>query len=198
MTAETSTPPAALDALVGRRLLVGVTGAIAALMVPPSLIWLRRQSPSTEIQVVLTARAAAMVPPATLAVASGRRAWVDWPDASEGEPEVTHLALAAWADAVLIMPATANTLSRLARGAADDLLSTCVLGATCPIFVAPAMNRAMWEKPATQRNVVQLRDDGFRVIEPVEGWAVAHQATDAGAMADVPTILAAVAAGLPR
>ncbi|GAB3960493.1 hypothetical protein GCM10027614_82550 [Micromonospora vulcania] len=81
--------------------------------------------------------------------------------------EVPHLALTAWADLVLVLPATANTLAKAALGIADNLVGTCVLAATAPVVLVPSMNAAMWQRPAVQRNVAQLRADGYGVVPPV-------------------------------
>jgi phosphopantothenoylcysteine synthetase/decarboxylase len=177
--------------LAGRSVLIGVSGSIAALMVAPGILWLRQRLQIGRISVVMTAQAARLVPPHVLSKVCDAPALLDWEDA--GETELAHLSATAQADVFLVAPATANVLAKVAHGLADDLLTTCVLAAECPVVLAPAMNRAMWEKPATRRNVAQLRADGYELVEPVEGYAVATGASAAGAMADIPTVVAEAA-----
>ena len=108
-----------------------------------------------------------------------------------------HIGLARRAELLVIAPATADCLAKLAHGFADDLLSTLYLAFTGPVLVAPAMNTEMWAKPAVQRNVQQLRDDGVQFVEPTPGWLSCGQ-VGPGRMAEPPEILAAIEAVLLR
>lgn len=180
-----------------QRLLVGVSGAVATIMVAPNIGLLRTVFGVGEIRVVMSRRAASMIPPTILSAIAGRRALVDWSDAEPGD-EVAHMTLGAWAELGLIMPATANLLAKVAHGIADDLLSTTILAAGCPMVFAPSMNRTMWEKPATRRNVEQLRADGYTVLDPVYAVAVADGTVGIGGMPDIATIVRQVAAVVTR
>jgi phosphopantothenoylcysteine synthetase/decarboxylase len=177
--------------LTGRNVLIGVTGSIAAVMVGPGILWLRQNVRIGGVRAVMTAQAAQLVPPRTISKVCGIPAVAGWEDV--GETEVAHLLLTEWADLFVVVPATANMLAKVASGVADDIVSTCVLAAECPVVLAPAMNRAMWQKRATRRNVAQLRADGYALVEPVEGYAVASGTNAAGAMADIPTVMDAAA-----
>ena len=150
--------------LKGRRVLLGVTGGIAAYKAC-SLTRLLATS-GASVQVVMTASATRFVGPDTFAALSGRPAYTDlW----EEPGTVLHVRLARDADVAVIAPATANLLAKLVSGMADDLLSSTLLEARCPLVVAPAMHTGMWEHPATQANLRALEGRGVRIIEPVSG-----------------------------
>lgn len=170
-----------------KHVLIGITGSISAAMMVPSIVWLRQSLGIQDIHVIMTSQAARIVPPATISVVTGSKTLVDWTDAEA--MDVPHITLAQWADIILVMPATANILAKVAHGIADDLLSTCLLAAECPVICAAAMNNAMWRKPATQRNIAQLRADGYYVIDPMAGYAVADGVKNDGAMVAVPTVI---------
>src|SRR5678815_146773 len=131
----------------GKRVLLGVTGGIAAYKSPDLVRRLREQG--AEVQVVLTAGAREFVTPMTFQAVSGREVRSDLWD-PEAEKAMSHIELARWADFVIIAPATADFIARLATGQADDLLTTLCLATDRPIALAPAMNRLMWANPATQ------------------------------------------------
>lgn len=116
----------------------------------------------------MTAAAREFVAPLTFQALSGHAVHFQLLDAGQ-EQAMGHIHLARWADAVVVAPASADLLAKLAHGLADDLLSTLLLAADCPVYVAPAMNQAMWAKPATQRNLATLAADGVRVLGPVSG-----------------------------
>ncbi len=116
----------------------------------------------------MTASALQFVTPLTFQALSGNAVHTDLFDL-EQEQAMGHIHLARWADYLLIAPASANTLAKLANGLADDLLSTLYLAADCPVFVAPAMNQAMWQKPVTQDNLTRLQQHGVQVIGPASG-----------------------------
>jgi phosphopantothenoylcysteine decarboxylase/phosphopantothenate--cysteine ligase len=150
----------------GKRILLGVTGGIAAYKSPDLVRRLREQG--AEVQVVMTAAAREFVTATTFQAVSGRPVRTDLWDAA-AEAAMGHIELARWAQLVLIAPASADFLARLAAGHADDLLSTLCLATEAPIAVAPAMNRVMWANAATRANVATLQQRGIRVLGPAEG-----------------------------
>jgi len=149
-----------------KRILLGVTGGIAAYKSPDLVRRLRERG--AEVQVVMTAAAREFVTPTTFQAVSGRTVRTDlWDPAAEAA--MGHIELARWADAVLIAPASADFLARLASGRADDLLATLCLATEAPIAVAPAMNHVMWANQATRANVAQLAARGVLVLGPTAG-----------------------------
>jgi phosphopantothenoylcysteine decarboxylase/phosphopantothenate--cysteine ligase len=150
----------------GKRILLGVTGGIAAYK---SADLVRRLSErGAEVQVVMTAAAREFVGPLTFQALSGRPVRAElWDPAAEAA--MGHIELARWAELVLVAPASADFLARLAGGHADDLLATLCLATEAPIAVAPAMNRIMWANAATTANVATLRQRGVHVLGPAEG-----------------------------
>ena len=168
------------------RVLLGVTGGIAAYKSPDLVRRLREQG--AEVQVVLTAGAREFVTPMTFQAVSGREVRSDLWD-PEAEKAMSHIELARWADFVIIAPATADFLARLATGQADDLLTTLCLATAAPIALAPAMNRVMWANAATQANVATLKSRGVHVWGPGEGDQACGE-VGAGRMLE-PTQLAA-------
>jgi phosphopantothenoylcysteine decarboxylase/phosphopantothenate--cysteine ligase len=149
-----------------KHVLLGVTGGIAAYKSPDLVRRLREQG--AEVQVVLTAGAREFVTPMTFQAVSGREVRSDLWD-PEAEKAMSHIELARWADFVIIAPATADFLARLATGQADDLLTTLCLATAAPIALAPAMNHVMWANAATQANVATLKSRGVHVWGPGEG-----------------------------
>jgi phosphopantothenoylcysteine decarboxylase / phosphopantothenate---cysteine ligase len=163
MTENTANPA---SPLIDRRIIVGISGGIAAYKAP----WLvrRLRDAGADVQVVMTRGAAQFVTATTLQAVSGRPVRDDlWDPAAEAA--MGHIELARWADLLLIAPATADLLSRLAHGRADDLLTTLRLATRAPVIVAPAMNVAMWEHPATRRNLDRLETDGCVIAGPDSG-----------------------------
>src|SRR5882724_7881555 len=150
----------------GKRILLGVTGGIAAYKSPDLVRRLREQG--AEVQVVMTAAAREFVTAATFQAVSGRPVRTDLWDAA-AEAAMGHIELARWAELVLVAPASAAFIARLATGQADDLLTTLCLATEAPIAVAPAMNRLMWGNAATQENVETLRSRRIGVYGPAEG-----------------------------
>jgi len=178
----------------GREIVVGVSGGIAAYKAAAVTSLLVQQG--ARVTAVLTTNALEFVGAATFAALTGR------PVASRSFdpaafPLGAHIELATRADLVVVAPATADVLAKAAAGAADDLLTTLLLCAECPVLMAPAMNAAMWAKPAVQRNVAQLEADGVSVIQPGTGWLSCRQ-TGAGRMAEPDEIVAVIAAVLAR
>lgn len=152
--------------LAGRRLILGVTGGVAAYKAAQLVRELRRAE--AQVQVVMTTAAAQFVGPATFQALSGKPVYTD-PFDSRIDDVMPHIELSRQADAILIAPATADFLAKLAHGLGGDLLSTLCLARHIPLLVAPAMNRQMWHNPATQRNINQLRADGIGVLGPDAG-----------------------------
>lgn len=152
--------------LNGKRVVLGVTGGIAAYKVAELLRLMVRDG--AEVQVAMTEAATHFVTPTTFQALSGKPVFVDQWDARMSNA-MAHIDLSRRADLVLVAPASADFLARVSNGMADDLLATMVLARDCPLLIAPAMNRQMWENPATQRNIQQLRADGVVVMGPGSG-----------------------------
>lgn len=148
------------------RILLGVTGGIAAYKSPDLVRRLRERG--AEVQVVMTRGAMQFVTPLTFQAVSGREVRESLWDAT-AEAAMGHIELARWADAILVAPATAEFLARLAQGRADDLLATLCVATSSPVHVAPAMNQQMWANPATQANIATLRARGVSVLGPASG-----------------------------
>jgi len=148
------------------RVLLGVTAGIAAYKSPDLVRRLIERG--AEVQVVLTSGARRFVAPMTFQAVSGRPARSDlWDEGAEAA--MGHIELARWAQLVLIAPATADFIARLAHGQADDLLTTLCLATEAPLVIAPAMNRVMWANKATQANVGTLESRGVRILGPGSG-----------------------------
>ena len=152
--------------LQNRNIIIGVTGGIAAYKAAEIIRLLRRAGAT--VRVVMSRGAQAFMTPLTLQSLSGHAVHTDLLDET-AEMGMGHIELARWADVVLIAPATADTLARLAMGRADDLLTTTALATPAPLFVAPAMNQQMWSNPATTANIRVLEERGVHIIEPGSG-----------------------------
>lgn len=180
-------------ALSKREILLGVTGGIAAYKAADLCSRLVQQH--CHVTVIMTESAHQFIGATTFEALTSRPVYTKPFEANE-HYQGEHIGLARRADLVVIAPATAQTLARLAGGFADDLLSTTVLVTTAPVLIAPAMNADMWAKPAVRRNVSILRQDGFEVMEPDEGWLSCGQ-IGAGRMADPGRILTRISELLP-
>jgi len=152
--------------LQNKHILLGITGGIAAYKAPDLVRRLREQG--AEVRVVLTAGAKAFVTPLSLQAVSGFTVSDDLLDPT-AEAAMGHIELARWADLILIAPASANTIARIAHGFADDLLSTLVLASKAPLAIAPAMNQQMWAATAVQENIETLLSRGVQMIGPESG-----------------------------
>jgi len=152
--------------LQGKKIVLGITGGIAAYKTPELVRQLTKEGAAVEV--VMTRSAHRFVTATTLQAVSGRRVRDDLWDVA-AEAAMGHIELARWADCILIAPATAHCIARLANGAADELLMTICLASTSPVAVAPAMNQRMWQHRATQRNLAQLVSDGVRIWGPGDG-----------------------------
>lgn len=149
-----------------RKILLGVTGGIAAYKSPDLVRRLTERG--AEVQVVMSRGAQQFVTALTFQAVSGRPVRSDLWDAA-AEAAMGHIELARWADEIVVAPATAEFIARLANGFADDLLTTLCLATTARITIAPAMNRQMWANPATQANVRMLKERGVRILGPASG-----------------------------
>ncbi|MFT4172217.1 MAG: bifunctional phosphopantothenoylcysteine decarboxylase/phosphopantothenate--cysteine ligase CoaBC [Rhodocyclaceae bacterium] len=152
--------------LSDRRIVLGVTGGIAAYKAAELTRLLVKAG--ADVHVVLTEGGAHFVTPVTFQALSGNPVWVDAWDARMAN-NMAHIDLTRGAAAVLVAPASADFMAKLTHGLANDLLSTLCLARDCPLLIAPAMNRQMWENPATQRNVALLRQDGITLLGPDAG-----------------------------
>ena len=152
--------------LAPKSLLLGITGGIAAYKAAELLRLLIKAG--FDVQVVMTTAACQFITPVTMQALSGKPVFIDMWDSSisNGMP---HIELSRTADAILVAPASADFMAKLAQGRADDLLSTLCLARDCPLLVSPAMNKQMWENPAMQRNINQLKADGISIFGPDSG-----------------------------
>jgi phosphopantothenoylcysteine decarboxylase/phosphopantothenate--cysteine ligase len=180
---------ASTAAFAGRRIIVGVGAGIAAYKTPDLVRRLR--DAGAEVRVVMTAGAAQFVTPLTFQAVSGQPVRDDLWD-RDAEAAMGHIELARWAELILIAPATADLLARLAAGMANDLLTTLCLATEAPVAVAPAMNRVMWDHAATRANVATLRSRGVTLLGPGAG-AQACGETGAGRMLEPLELVAGVA-----
>jgi len=175
-----------MSAITSLKVLLGVTGGIAAYKSAELVRRLREQG--AEVQVVMTQGAQHFVGAPTFQALSGRPVRTDLWDAA-AEAAMGHIELARWADRIVIAPASADFLARLAHGLANDLLTTLCLATDAPISVAPAMNRLMWANAATQANVATLRSRGVTILGPAEGEQACGE-TGAGRMVEPAEIIA--------
>ncbi len=178
-----------MNRLTNKRVLLGVTGGIAAYK---SADLVRRlQDDGADVRVVMTRSAQEFITPLTMQALSNHPVHLELLD-TETESVMGHIELARWADVVLVAPATADFIARLAAGHGDDLLTTICLAAECDVVVAPAMNQAMWAKPSTQQNAQTLKQMGVSLFEPDVGLQACGE-IGAGRLMDVPDIVTALA-----
>lgn len=175
-------------------ILLGVTGGIAAYKAIDTVRALRRTG--YEVQVVMTQAAQRFVGAASFAALSGNRVGTGL-FGSDDTPDYRHLELARSSDLMVVAPASANTIARLAAGLADDLLTSCFLAFDGPVLLAPAMNTRMWDHPSTRANIATLTARGVEVIPPGEGL-LADGDVGAGRLADTHDIVAAIETRLSR
>lgn len=182
------------DSLAGRRIVVGVTGGVAAYKTA-ALVSKCVQS-GAEVSVAMTESATKFVGPATFEALTGKTVATGVFENPQ-HPLGAHIELIREADLLCVAPATANFLAKAASGAADDLVSTLYLSHAGKTLVAPTMNSDMWNKPAVQRNIAQLREDGVLFVEPGEGW-LSCRLDGKGRMAEPEEILASIHAALSQ
>jgi len=174
--------------LTGRKITLIVGGGIAAVKVPDLIRRMRERG--ADIVCVLTASGAEFVTPLALSALSENKVYTDLFDLTD-EAEMGHIQLSRRADLIVVAPATANLMARMAAGMADDLATTLLLATDAPVMVAPAMNVRMFEHPATQRNLQQLQADGVKIVGPDEG-AMACGEFGPGRMTEPLDIIAAI------
>ena len=155
-----------MNAMKGKRIIVGVSGGIAAYKAIEIVSRLRKLG--AEVKVVMTENATHIASPLTFGEISNHPVAIDmWQEIHDWNVE--HISLATWADAYIIAPATANIIGKIANGIADDMLSTTVMATTAQVYICPAMNTNMYENPITQRNIETLKDLGYLFMEPASG-----------------------------
>jgi len=174
-----------MSILSGKRILLGVTGSIAAYKAADLASKLTQAG--AQVDVLLSASAEKFVTPLTFQSVTGRRAFTD-ADLWGSEAHVLHVGLGHTADLLVVAPCTANTLAKLAHGQADTLLTVTALAAACPLIVAPAMDGGMYDHPATQQNLETLRKRGVYLIEPAEGH-LASGLTGKGRLPETPELI---------
>ena len=183
-----------MSTLKGKHILVGISGGIAAYKIPSFIRELRREG--AEVRCVLTHAAKAFVSPLTLATLSGQPAQMDFVNEAVGSIEWNnHVAHAEWADAIVVAPATSNSIAKICHGLCDNLLAAVLLSAKCPIFWAPAMDLDMFIHPANQKNLSILTSWGHHVW-PSPSGELASGLTGPGRMAEPVWMLQALKMGL--
>lgn len=175
-----------------KKILLAVTGGIAAYKSFELVRLLKKQG--ADVRVIMTKSATAFIQPLSFQALSGHAVHCELLD-TEAENAMGHIELARWADVFVIAPATANTLAKFAHGLADDLVSTLYVAANCPVYVAPAMNHAMWNHSATQTNVKILQNHNLNLIAPESGEQACGE-MGVGRMAEPETILQRLIADL--
>lgn len=157
--------------LKGKHIIVGITGGIAAFKIATLVRLLIKRG--AEVQVIMTPNAKEFITPVTLSALTGKPVVSEFFSANTGEWH-SHVDLGLWADALVIAPATASTIGKMANGIADNMLVTTYLSAKAPVFIAPAMDLDMMAHPSTVRNIDLLRSYGNHIIEPAEGELASH------------------------
>lgn len=183
-----------MENLQGKCVLLGITGGIAAYKMANVASGLRKAGAT--VHVIMTENATKFITPLTFETLTNNRCVVDT-FARDFQYDVKHISLAKAADLILIAPATANVIAKLANGLADDMLTTTVLAARCKKLVAPAMNTAMLENPITQDNLAKLKKYGFDIIEPAVGM-LACKDVGSGKLPEPETLLDCIAMELAR
>ncbi|MCM5559735.1 bifunctional phosphopantothenoylcysteine decarboxylase/phosphopantothenate--cysteine ligase CoaBC [Pleomorphomonas sp. JP5] len=177
--------------LAGKRILIVIGGGIAAYKVLEVIRRLKERGAA--VRVILTRSGKEFVTPMTVGALSGEKVFSDLFDPTE-EQDIGHIVLSRDTDLILVAPATANLIARMANGIADELATASLLAAAAPIIVCPAMNQRMWAHPATQRNAAQLAADGVRFIGPAEGRMAERNEAGVGRLSEPMEIVAGVEA----
>ena len=177
--------------LAGKRILIVIGGGIAAYKVLEVIRRLKERG--AEVRVILTRSGKEFVTPMTVGALSGEKVFSDLFDPTE-EQDIGHIVLSRDTDLILVAPATANLIARMANGIADELATASLLAAAAPIIACPAMNQRMWAHPATQRNAAQLIADGVRFIGPAEGRMAERGEAGVGRLTEPMDIVAGVEA----
>ena len=173
-----------MEKIMKKRILLGVCGGIAAYKSAEIIGRLKKKN---EIKVVMTKNATHFITPLTLQTLSENPVHLDMFTLPK-EWEVAHISLARWAEILLIVPATANIIGKVASGLADDLLSAVILATTSPVLFAPAMNKNMWKNPILQGNIKKLKKFGYHFVEPIKG-ILANGEKGMGHLAPLETII---------
>ena len=179
-----------MAAQIKKRLVLGITGGIAAYKAAELLRLLVKAD--YDLQVVMTEAATQFITPITMQALSGKPVFIGMWDSSISNA-MPHIELSRCANAIIIAPASADFIAKLVHGRADDLLSTLCLARDCTLLVAPAMNKQMWENPATQRNIAQLKADGVRILGPDSGEQACGE-VGLGRMLEAEDLLASITA----
>ena len=179
-----------LASLQNKRVLLGITGGIAAYKAPD--VARRLQEQGADVRVVMSRGACEFITPLTLQAVTGNRVHTDLLDA-DAETAMGHIELARWGDVIVVAPATADAMARIAAGRADDLLGTLLSASDAPVLLAPAMNQAMWRDAATQAHRQQLAERGVHLVGPAAGEQACGD-TGLGRMSEAADICAATAA----
>ena len=174
--------------LKGKEIVVGITGSIAAYKAAELVRRLKEEEAG--VSVIMTEKATRFITPLTLETLSRSPVYCSLFPGGE-KWDLPHISLAGKADLILIAPATANLIGKLASGIADDLLTTVVMAADIPVIAAPAMNTRMYENPILQSNLKKLKDVGYKIIEPEYGFLACDE-KGKGRLADINTILQVV------
>jgi phosphopantothenoylcysteine decarboxylase/phosphopantothenate--cysteine ligase len=169
-----------------KKIVIGVTGSIAAYKAAELTSQLKQKG--YDIYVIMTKNAMEFIGPVTFRSLSGNMVFTEMFPKENSFSPVLHINLSDWMDVLVIVPATANIIGKLAHGVADDLLSTTALSVLKPIIIAPAMNEKMYMNKAVQENLKILRERGYKIIEPEEGF-LACGYTGKGRLAKIETII---------
>jgi len=182
-----------MEQKISKSIVLGLTGGIAAYKAAELTRLLIKQG--VAVQVAMSESACHFITPTTMQALSGKPVLTSqWDESANG---MAHINLSRSADAIVIAPATADFIAKLAHGLADDLLSTMCLARNCPLLIAPAMNKQMWESPATQRNIAQLKTDGVIVLGPDSGMQACGE-EGLGRMLEAAQLAEAILAALPH
>ena len=188
-TPRASSSPAALS--LCDRAVVAVTGSVGAIWAAQFVLMLRAERHVHSVGVIMSASATEFVTPAAMRAVAGEKVLAGLFESSAPFP-VGHVQASENADVMIVMPATANILGKVAGGIADDSVSAAILAAACPVLFVPNMNDRMWRRPAVQRNLKTLQRDGYHIVPPEEGIVVSTGRPGMGGMPSFETILAAV------
>ena len=170
-----------------KNLLIGITGSIGSVNMPSNVLYIKQKF-AENIFIMISSSAKNFINAYSLEIISGNRVF-DNMFSTDDRIKIPHIQIPNIADLFLIMPATANIISKAANGIADDLITTSILGSKCPVVFVPSMNSIMWFNKAIQNNVKKLKEYGYHVLEPTEGTAVSNSHKDFGAMPQIGSII---------
>jgi phosphopantothenoylcysteine decarboxylase/phosphopantothenate--cysteine ligase len=173
------------------RAVVAITGSIGALWAAQFVLMLRADGHVRSVRVIMSRSATEFVTPTAMRAIAGEPVLAGLFDADAPFP-IGHVQVSEDADVLVVMPATANVIGKVAAGLADDVVSASILAAACPVIVVPNMNDRMWRRPVVQRNIRTLTGDGYHVVPPVEGVVVSTGRPATGGMPPFETILKAM------